>query len=216
MNTIYLRDHEARNFIATGRCRVTRVIVPQPPDDREICGPEIYTTIVIDKDGCEQPGPEAYGIYGEGWDIKLPHRPGDVLAGKETWGNWCYDDPESNAVYFQYRADYPEGATGYWYEAEHENWCDFPRWRSPILMPAEAVRLFPRVTEVKAQRVQEISDDDALDEEYPHYLGIDMYERGDALGWFQYQFDRDNARRGYTWESNPWVRVEYLERVDGK
>ena len=32
---------------------------------------------------------------------------GDILYVRDTWGNWCYDDNNSNAYGYYYKADYP-------------------------------------------------------------------------------------------------------------
>ena len=86
---------------------------------------------------------------------------GDILWVRETWGNYSYDEPESNVVYFMYRADYPDNAKGYWYEPEQINWCDLPRWRPSIHMPRKACRIRLRITDVKVERLQDITKEDA-------------------------------------------------------
>jgi hypothetical protein len=74
-------------------------------------------------------------------------------------------------------------------------------------MPREACRLVLRVKAVRREPLQNISDDDLLSE------GIK----------FHYKFRKDfitlwnslNAKRGYSWESNPEVTVVEFERVEG-
>lgn len=102
-----------------------------------------------------------------------PYQQGEVLWVRETWGSYGVDDPDSNAVYTLYRADYSADAKGYWHEPEHINWCDFPKWRSPIYMPCEDARIYLRVTNARVERVQDISWKDALSEGIDHSPGED-------------------------------------------
>jgi hypothetical protein len=90
------------------------------------------------------------------YERKLPCQVGDILWVRETWGNYSYDEQTSNAVYYLFKADYPDDAKGYWYEHEHINFCDFPRWRPSIHMPREAARLFLEVKGVRTERLQDI------------------------------------------------------------
>lgn len=149
-----------------------------------------------------------------------PYRPGDILWVRETWGSYTEDYPESHAVGYLYRADYPVDATGYWYEEEHINWCDFPKWRPSIFMPKEACRLWLRVKDVKVERVQDISDYDAEREGCPRCIGIsacgedcDGCEANMPRLWFHRIWDDINAGRGYSWDANPWVWAITFERV---
>lgn len=98
-----------------------------------------------------------YGVIYDELDnaISGKNKVGDIFYVRETWGNYSADTPDSNAVYYLYKADYEENARGYWYEDEHINWCDFPKWRSPILMPKEAARFFIRVTDIRVERLQD-------------------------------------------------------------
>ena len=73
---------------------------------------------------------------------RLGYAPGDRLWVREAW------QAENKRPPF-YRADYPEWPGS---------------WRSPIHMPRSASRITLVVTDVRAQRVQEISEEDAVAE----------------------------------------------------
>jgi hypothetical protein len=128
--------------------------------------------------------------------------PGDRLWVRETWE---YDDSRPNSYF--YRADpAPDG----FIENPEAAW----RWRPSIHMPREASRILLEVTAVRVERLQDISVPDALRE------GIecdDAEERAmiEAIGdgddrhkeAFANLWDSINAKRGYGWDSNPWVWV---------
>lgn len=106
-----------------------------------------------------------YGKFGFYVGAAKPkYKAGDIVYVRETWGNWNYDDPECNATYYLYRADYPDGAKGYWYEPEHINFCDFPKWHPSIHMPKEAARLFLRITDVRVEKLKDITEEQAIAE----------------------------------------------------
>jgi hypothetical protein len=103
-----------------------------------------------------------------------------------------------------------------------------PRWRPSIHMPRWASRLTLIVTNVRVQRLQEISEADAVAEglERVDYDGSDTryagawgwrdyrkdhphavvpFHHGQAVRSFQTLWDSLNASRGFGWDANPWV-----------
>ena len=74
-------------------------------------------------------------------------------------------------------------------------------------MPRAAARIFLRVTDVRVERLQEITDTDAHAEgmDSPSYPIIQYKDLWDDL----------NAKRGCGWDSNPWVWVYAFERING-
>lgn len=87
------------------------------------------------------------------------YKVGDYLYIRETWG--CYTENWGDASYFLYRADYPDGATTYQYD---DHTCDIPKWRPSIHMPKEAARIFLKVTDVRMERLRDISEEQAIHE----------------------------------------------------
>ena len=80
-----------------------------------------------------------------------PYRPGDILYVRETF---CI-----NNFGCHYRADWPD-----------DNCPDMSaddKWRPSIHMPREASRIFLRVTDVRVERLQDITDEQALREGVP-------------------------------------------------
>lgn len=133
-----------------------------------------------------------------------PYLPGDILYVRETWAAWS--PTYGTAPEIIYKAD--------GYSQSHKM-----KWRPSIHMPREAARLFLRVTDVRVERVQDITYWDCLSE------GIteeDIEERGanapDASAKWLYAKTWDStikpaARDLYGWDANPWVWVIEFERI---
>ena len=98
-----------------------------------------------------------------------------------------------------------------------------PRWTPSIFMPRRFSRLTLRVSNVRVARVQDISHDDVVaegvtcraDREGVPLVDIGAkhspvdYMKGHGLtvGHFAALWDSINAKRGYSWDSNPYVWV---------
>ena len=68
-----------------------------------------------------------------------PYQPGDILYVRETWAE--------SADGYVYRADNPDS----------DGWG----WRPSIHMPREAARIFLRVTDVRVERLRDITEEQA-------------------------------------------------------
>lgn len=90
--------------------------------------------------------------------VKSPYRPGDILYVRETWYYETFYESNDKP------SDLPSGNRSWRYEYKADN-PDYPvipgHWRPSIHMPREAARIFLRVTGIKAQRVQDITDEEA-------------------------------------------------------
>ena len=87
--------------------------------------------------------------------------PGDRLWVREAWA-----PNEGSAGGYIYRADVGEGSSGF-YQADLKigEWTHIaPRWRSSIHMPRWASRITLRITDVRVERLQDISEADAIAE----------------------------------------------------
>jgi len=146
-------------------------------------------------------------------------KPGDLLWVRETWAMRSDTEPGSEKAkhYLLYRAhSLPETFL--------ENcWHDYGKWRPSIHMPRWASRLTLRVTDVGVQRVQEISHTDAIAEGCPGcdwvttspYIADPHTDAGELPAEeFQRLWDTINGKRGYPWESDPWVWAVTFERVE--
>lgn len=176
------------------------------------------------------------------WEGVLPASPGDFVPDAVF-----ADGPAT------YRVRCPFGATGdrlwvrenwapstkgngnrYEYAADGASRFDIldERWRPSIHMPRAASRLSLDITEVRAERVREITEEDAIAEgcdwAAPHWPNPrdeparDEPNDGPAPERGHRGFARDNFRRlwdsltsaGSKWADNPWVWVVRFKRVD--
>ena len=131
---------------------------------------------------------------------------GDRLWVRET--HLYYTDPFAIECYVGFRDgtgksvdDFPEGATVVNIASDPKKW----KWRPSIHMPRWASRISLEITEVRVERVQEISVDGAIAEGLqPMFIRDKFFP---ARGMFKDLWDSLNAKRGYGWEVNPWVWV---------
>lgn len=170
--------------------------------------------------------------------ITLPHNLacGDTLWVRETWqyANWT----EDGIPFIGYRADNEvllreRGISEEWAERLMDIWAGLSedanynidgraadrRWRPAIHMPRWACRLTLRVTEVRQQWLQDISEYDArwegvgmlLADEWPDPMEMTKAIQRSRADGFRLLWDSINAGRGYSWASNPQVWVIEFE-----
>lgn len=98
-------------------------------------------------------------------------QPGDRLWVRETWAEVCgSEDGVCNGLeclehYFDYRADTGAKYPGNWpAEFSRDEVPDDIRWRPSIHMPRAASRILLEITRIRVERLQEISEEDAIAE----------------------------------------------------
>ena len=147
-----------------------------------------------------------------------PYQPGDILYVRETWCKNYYHD---YGKYF-YRADGEEidmplitGGTIKYGKA------DGLRWRPSIHMPKEAARIWLKVTDVRVERLQDISDEQAKAEganwKNGKNVGFEEKMRRTAVERFAEIWDSAIKKSDlglYGWDANPWVWVIAFERCE--
>ena len=158
------------------------------------------------------------GFMHPGGIKRPPYQPGDILYVRETWCELPVNEAghmRGHPVYY-YRADgdmRPEEWRGKWSPSTH--------------MPKEAARIWLKVTDVRVERLQEITDEQAKRE------GIQYDECPTGFTWKQ-ETDMHNCyttpigamqalwnstiRKSdidrYGWDANPWVWVIEFERCE--
>lgn len=159
--------------------------------------------------------------------IHCPYgQPGDRLWVREAWSTTSNLDAHSGSRLAEMCLD--AGYTKPWapiqYEADGHrvNWehTSTPphdgeprpgRYRHGRFMPRWASRITLEVTGVRIERLQEISEGDALAEGCPP-TG-ERPGNGGPFDWYRELWDSLNAERGYGWDMNPWVWVVEFRRM---
>ena len=125
---------------------------------------------------------------------------------RETFGPGLGDNPTPTLGYVAYRADgeYPARLK------------DTHVWRPSIFMPRWASRITLKITGVRVERLQDISEDDAIAEGAIPVSGFNSDGSNGPTTYidaFADLWDSINAKRGFGWDANPWVFVLGFERV---
>ena len=169
-------------------------------------------------------------------ELKPPYGyPGCLLYVRETWARGCKeadpychcdtDELQKENHYYVYKADTPDAKYPLdWDDALAEDWvkdADFvPRWKPSIHMPKSASRIWLRVKDVRVERVQDITESDAKNEGVrvdklspPQIIFNTTHAKFRYRYAFQDLWDSINKKRGFGWESNPWVWVVSFEVI---
>lgn len=186
-----LFNTEMVRAILDGRKDATRRIVKGFIPDDAVCGYTAFT-------------PKGYiscrGTFADGYGekfFKLPCEPGDILYVRETW---------------------KEAPKGYYY---YEDWqkddiADVTKWKPSIHMPKEAARIWLKVTDMRVERLQEITSEqicrEGVEVEYPHVLNGEEKRYAFSRLWDSTIKKSDLDR--YGWNASPWVWVIEFERCE--
>lgn len=180
--------------------------------------------------------------------VKAPYKAGDVIWVRETWRIQSAHRFEADAK-IEYKSGGPMEKVKFKCQLDYDHFIwNQPvgegKWKPSIHMPKEVARIFLRVTDVRAEHLQEMSDDKALAEGVPHEWPMSPVYcprcKGDgmigafhpsSLGYMDVEcpyceratirFARlwDSTikpadRPTYGWEANPWVWVIEFERCE--
>lgn len=162
---------------------------------------------------------------------KAPYQPGDILYVRETWGISNMDD-ESKMAYIVYRASEEQENEGCRevhlpdekFEKMYESMAESePEWRPSIHMPKEATRIWLKVTDVRVERLQDITEDGAEAEGAIDNRGFihspeNEYDRiytarEHFIGIWDRTIKKSDLER-YGWNASPWVWVIEFERCE--
>ena len=151
--------------------------------------------------------------------IKPPCQPGEILYVRETWAST--PDLFGEFPQYIYRADYSEKDL-HLGEGNDETLTDFPacvKWRPSIHMPKEAARIFLRVKNVRVEKLQEITEEEAKAEGCyagPLLEGSELWvkARDHFLSVWDGTLKSNTDRDTYGWSANPWVWVIEFERCE--
>ena len=148
--------------------------------------------------------------YGEKF-FKLPYQPVDILYVRETWGHPISLNSDKQYVF---RADKIA-------ESGFKN--DSHIWHPSIHMPKEAARIWLKVTDVRVERLQEITEDGAKAEGAIDNRGFihspeNEYNRIHTAREHFIEIWNSTIQKSdldrYGWDANPWVWVIEFERCE--
>lgn len=215
-----------RAILAGQKTQTRRVVKPQPDHDASVCrdvDTGLYSLDILGR------------CHG---DLVCPYgETGDRMWVRETWqvdaprdGTW--PDVEFYGC---------KGAPLSWIPSQYQTpqhvlfrstWDGQAiTWRPSIHMPRWASRLTLEVTDVRVQRVQEISEEDAKAEGAQPGCGnepdscardncrcdVTCPEAMSYRGGFRELWDSINAKRGFGWDANPWVwAITFLVCTDAE
>ena len=130
-----------------------------------------------------------------GYEIKIKYHVEDMLWVRETWADF---EGGINLPFepIMYKAD--DDTAKY-------------KWRPSIYMPRWASRITLEITNVRVERVQEISEDDARQEGCKSWKGVLGDGEMSAREAFIRLWNSINQKRGYGWDVNPYVWVIEFE-----
>ena len=190
-----LFNTEMVQAITEGRKTVTRrVIKPQPNNIEMLNG--VFSNGLL----------KIFYDFDEGINIKAPYRVGDILYVRETWQrNYCNDVIVTGK--YAYRAS-PE--TWQYFSEEEKNLKK--KWKPSIHMPKVAARIFLKVTDVRVERLQDITEEQAYKEGTTLPSPRANYVNSFISLWNSTVKNQDIDK--YGWEANPWVWVIEFERVE--
>lgn len=128
----------------------------------------------------------------------------DILYIRETWSKLSGQETER----FVYKAtdSYPFG----------EKYIAKFKWHPSIHMPKEAARIFLKVTDVRVERLQDISEEGAEKEGVTATPLLEGGENLPALYWFSKIWNSTIAKQNlykYGWNANPYVWVIRFKKI---
>lgn len=134
-------------------------------------------------------------------------------------GLTCPYGAPGDTLWVREQHSYRDGTDSHPSERRIWYWADGPvpfgnwtRPTSPIFLPRVDARLTLRVTAVRVERLQEITDADVSAEGMIADRGVETWYEGKARGIFERGWDSINGKRA-PWASNPWVWVVTFEKA---
>ncbi len=132
---------------------------------------------------------------------KPPFERGDILYVRETWSEWT-----GGYLYKAWNEPFPQPGR-----------CAVMKWSPSIHMPKAAARIFLKVKDVRVERLQDMTETDAMKEGLTEESLLEGGEKLPALCWFPRLWNSTIKKADlekYGWNANPWVWVIEFERCE--
>jgi hypothetical protein len=203
--------------ILEGRKTQTRRVVKSQPSEDWHPQVGVYAPTMVDRHGEEYPGPDVFGASDECEGRICPHgAPGDHLWVRETFqplladGVKYRDSDWKTGIGYAPKYIATEPRVEYLDCFNDDELTD--RCKPSIFMPRWASRITLEITDVRVQRVQEITEEDAEAEGVYSWSDMGPLDIC-AKPLFSDLWDSINAKRGFGWDVNPWVWALTFKRV---
>lgn len=217
-------------------------------DGRKTCTRRVIKDAVKENQEINKNGKGEFELYDitprcgipKGKLYKPPYQPGDILYVRETWQNAGLVDEFDHVIAgtekYYYAAGPEAPCFDFWVDPETGEHKDCMPWKPSIHMPKEAARIWLKVTDVRVERLQEITEDQTEEEGFlftppclhltgENYCDIDGpctskvkycdMGAGELFGkvlWNSTIKKTDLDR--YGWDANPYVWVIEFERCE--
>ena len=233
-----LFNTEMVRAILDGRKTCTRRVIKPQPQSR-LC----YTYAGSHK-GCigkwTYPNRGAHEFWGEEYKLpenikdeelskqwNPPYQTDDILYVRETWQCWRAHRYEATAdirfraggddVRLQFANGNTDSIDRLDYDTFVHKWFSHNgEWKPSLFMPKVAARIWLKVTDVRVERLQEITSEqifrEGVEVEYPHVLNGEEKRYAFSTLWNNTIKKSDINR--YGWDANPWVWVIEFERCE--
>lgn len=201
--------------ILDGRKTVTRRLVKPQPTYRLTCGQNWEKLLVA---------------------AAAPYQPGDILYVRETWKCWRAHRYEATAdimfraggdgVQLQFANGRTDSIDRIDYDTFVNKWFSHNgEWKPSLFMPKEAARIWLKVKDVRVERLQDITEEQAKAEGaidnrgFIHSPDNEYDSIHTAKQYFEEIWNSTIKKSDldrYGWDANPWVWVVEFEMIETK
>lgn len=157
-----------------------------------------------------------------------PYHTDDILYVRETWAPMYADETSNEVCAYLYKADRQKNGEEYQKEYDMQypdgkNYTWEGTWRPSIHMPKEASRIWLKVKNVRLERLQEITEEQAKAEGaidnrgFIHSPDNEYDDIHTAKEYFEQIWNSTIKKTDidcYGWDANPWVWVIEFERCE--
>ena len=231
MKGIIMGADSVRAILEGRKTRHSFPIKPQPPEGVTWVGWMLDSTA---RENTKHIGSACWTEGSHYFYAKPRYKVGEIVYVKEVFAYW---KDESQCIAYQADNNHFDftNRIGWEDEINIEDISKKGKWESPYFMPEWASRIHLEITGIKAQRVQDITEEEAINEgiekdldgwkdhtkrfanhpEYPAFGGMFRDILPTAINSYKKLWDSINGKK-HPWESNPWVFVYTFKVVEGK